>query len=110
MEEGGKQSRGLLTLYSVEEGNSTQKKAGGSRKEVTGGSREEEKGERRTEHALGNHLLSGIRWRGSASGGGREHDHFFGAGPRTLLFPHLCLETRGKKENNNRAKRNMFIW
>lgn len=46
----------------------------------------------------GNHLLPGIRWRGRWSGR-REHDHFFGAGPRTFLMPHLFLKQKKKKKS-----------
>jgi len=54
--------------------------------------------ERGTEHAEGNHLLPGIRWRGRWSGR-REHNHFFGAGPRTFLIPHLFLKQKKKKKS-----------
>lgn len=56
----------------------------------------------------GNHLLPGIRWRGRWSGR-REHDHFFGAGPRTFLMPHLFLKQKKKKKNHNNSRKEVTL-
>lgn len=57
----------------------------------------------------GNHLLPGIRWRGRWSGR-RKHDHFFGAGPRTFLMPHLFFFNRKRKKiNHNNGRKEVTL-
>lgn len=60
----------------------------------------------------GDHLLAPSPPAGRWSGGRRESDHFFGAGPRALLFPsllHQQTHTNRKKMVETGAQRRLLL-